>query len=184
MYSVDVQTLSYFSFTHSQPHRSPYHTHTHTHHKHSHTMVAASNNTDAPSITIFGATGIQGGSVLRHLLTSDKPYRIRAVTRDSTKPAAQKLTEQGVEVVQADLGNQDEVEKAVKGQDLVFVSPACVVNALPPLLTFVRLRSSLARLSPTSGNTVVKRKSPTVVDSWISSNPPVSRRYTGLVSNP
>jgi hypothetical protein len=40
------------------------------------TMVA-SPNPDATSITIFGATGIQGGSVLRHLLQSDKSYRIR-----------------------------------------------------------------------------------------------------------
>jgi saccharopine dehydrogenase-like NADP-dependent oxidoreductase len=114
-------------------------------------MVAASNNTDAPSITIFGATGIQGGSVLRHLLISDKPYRIRAVTRDSTKPAAQKLTEQGVEVVQADLGNQDEVEKAVKGQDLVFVSRRVITYpAIPPLLTFIVLIAIASRQAVTN----------------------------------
>ena len=84
--------------------------------------MVASPDASATSITIFGATGIQGGSVLRHLLQSDKAYRIRAVTRDPTKPAAQKLSEQGVEVVKAELGDAQEVAKAVEGQDLVFVS--------------------------------------------------------------
>lgn len=85
--------------------------------------MVASPNTDATSITIFGATGIQGGSVLRHLLQSDKAYKIRAVTRDPSKPAARKLAEQGCEVVKAELGDREEVDKAVAGQDLVFVSP-------------------------------------------------------------
>ncbi|KAG7529895.1 hypothetical protein FFLO_05343 [Filobasidium floriforme] len=82
--------------------------------------MVASPNPDATSITIFGATGIQGGSVLRHLLQSDKPYRIRAVTRDPTKDSAKKLSELGVEVVKAELGDESEVVKAVEGQDLVF----------------------------------------------------------------
>jgi hypothetical protein len=89
--------------------------------KHQFTMVA-SPNPDATSITIFGATGIQGGSVLRHLLQSDRPYRIRAVTRDPTKDSAKKLSKLGVEVVKAELGDEGEVKRAVEGQDLVFVS--------------------------------------------------------------
>jgi uncharacterized protein YbjT (DUF2867 family) len=87
-------------------------------------MVASSTDSNSPSITVFGATGIQGGSVVRHLIASDKPYRIRAVTRDPTKPSAKSLEDQGVEVVKADLGSSDEIEKVVKGQDLVFVSVA------------------------------------------------------------
>ena len=54
-------------------------------------------------ITVFGATGIQGGSVIRNLLADtelSKIYKVRGVTRDSSKPAAKELESQGVEVVQ------------------------------------------------------------------------------------
>lgn len=53
-------------------------------------------------ITVFGATGNQGGSVIKAILADPKlssEYKIRAITRDPSKPAAQELTKQGVEVV-------------------------------------------------------------------------------------
>ena len=53
-------------------------------------------------LTVFGATGNQGGSVIRTVLAHpqlSKTYAIRAVTRDPSKPAGAKLKEQGVEVV-------------------------------------------------------------------------------------
>lgn len=53
-------------------------------------------------ITVFGATGNQGGSVARTFLQDPKlknDWTVRAVTRDTTKPAAQKLAAQGAEVV-------------------------------------------------------------------------------------
>lgn len=53
-------------------------------------------------ITVFGATGNQGGSVVKHILndaTLSKEFKIRGVTRDTTKPAAQALAKQGVELV-------------------------------------------------------------------------------------
>jgi uncharacterized protein YbjT (DUF2867 family) len=54
-------------------------------------------------LTVFGATGVQGGSVARAVLRDpqlSKEYKIRAVTRDSTKVSAKALQEKGVEVVQ------------------------------------------------------------------------------------
>jgi len=54
-------------------------------------------------ITVFGATGLQGGSVIRSLLKDPKTaakYHIRAVTRYPSNPVAQKLKAEGVEVVQ------------------------------------------------------------------------------------
>ena len=54
-------------------------------------------------LTVFGATGKQGGSVVKGILahpTLSKQYKIRGVTRDPSKPAAKALAEQGVEVVQ------------------------------------------------------------------------------------
>jgi uncharacterized protein YbjT (DUF2867 family) len=53
-------------------------------------------------ITVFGATGTQGGSVVDIFLSDPKlkdDWKVRGVTRDVTKPAAQKLAERGVEVV-------------------------------------------------------------------------------------
>ena len=52
-------------------------------------------------ITVFGATGNQGGSVIKHLLadaTISKTFKIRGITRDVSKPAAQALSKQGVEL--------------------------------------------------------------------------------------
>lgn len=56
----------------------------------------------AKLITIFGATGQQGGSVIRAILQDDtlsKEFKVRGITRDISKPAAQALLKQGVELV-------------------------------------------------------------------------------------
>jgi len=53
-------------------------------------------------ITVFGATGNQGGSVINSLLNDSqlsKEFKIRGVTRDTSKPAAQELKNKGVELV-------------------------------------------------------------------------------------
>lgn len=53
-------------------------------------------------ITVFGASGNQGGSVIRHILADaklSKEFRIRGITRDIEKPASQDLAKQGVDVV-------------------------------------------------------------------------------------
>lgn len=53
-------------------------------------------------LTVFGATGLQGGSVIDYVLQHpelSKIYRLRGITRDISKPAAIALKEKGVEVV-------------------------------------------------------------------------------------
>lgn len=53
-------------------------------------------------ITVFGATGLQGGSVASVFLNDpalNTEWAVRAVTRDVTKPSAKKLAEQGAHVV-------------------------------------------------------------------------------------
>ena len=53
-------------------------------------------------ITVFGATGAQGGAVANTFLHDAKlkaDWTVRAVTRDVTKPSAAKLRDQGAEVV-------------------------------------------------------------------------------------
>ncbi|XP_040212208.1 nmrA-like family domain-containing protein 1 [Rana temporaria] len=71
-------------------------------------------------ITVFGATGAQGGSVAKTLL-EDGTFAVRAVTRDVKKEAALKLKEAGAEVVAADLDDEKSVEAALKGAYGAFV---------------------------------------------------------------
>lgn len=47
---------------------------------------------------IFGAIGQQGGSLLTYMLSHpefSKTYHFRAITRDASNPAAEKLGEKG-----------------------------------------------------------------------------------------
>jgi uncharacterized protein YbjT (DUF2867 family) len=53
-------------------------------------------------ITVFGATGNQGGSVIRAIQRDTElssRFKIRAVTRNVSSAAAQELATKGVEVV-------------------------------------------------------------------------------------
>jgi len=53
-------------------------------------------------LVVFGATGIQGGSVIKSILGDTKAsqeFKIRGITRDPSKPNAQALTSKGVECV-------------------------------------------------------------------------------------
>jgi uncharacterized protein YbjT (DUF2867 family) len=60
---------------------------------------------DQKTILVTGATGKQGGAVLRHLFGDG--FRLRAMTRKPEGEAAQVLAAQGVEVIR---GNLDDVE--------------------------------------------------------------------------
>ncbi|XP_066432856.1 nmrA-like family domain-containing protein 1 [Eleutherodactylus coqui] len=71
-------------------------------------------------IAVFGATGAQGGSVADALL-ADGTFAVRAVTRDTSKPAAVKLREAGAEVVAADLDDEKSLEAALCGAYGAFV---------------------------------------------------------------
>lgn len=60
----------------------------------------------AKILTVFGATGAQGGSLVSYVLSHpslSSRYSIRGVTRDPSKAAASALQEKGVEVVQVRL---------------------------------------------------------------------------------
>lgn len=54
------------------------------------------------TITVFGATGNQGGSVVHAILADpvlSKEFKVRGVTRDVNKPNAKRLASMGVELV-------------------------------------------------------------------------------------
>ncbi|KAM0789897.1 hypothetical protein ACM66B_006739 [Microbotryomycetes sp. NB124-2] len=75
---------------------------------------------DGRSVIVVGSTGVQGSSLIAALSRSDKSYRIFAVTRDTSKPAAQKLVQEGVDLVQADVSTDDGVDGLFKqtGKDV------------------------------------------------------------------
>jgi len=74
-------------------------------------------------ITVFGATGNQGGSVISHILDHpelSKTYKIRGVTRDPSKDKAVALTKKGVEIVAGNMDDAASISKAIEGSSVVF----------------------------------------------------------------
>ena len=72
----------------------------------------------AKLITVFGATGAQGGPIARLLLHNG--FKVRAVTRNPDSEKAQALKEAGVEVVAGNMDEADSVKAAVTGVYGVF----------------------------------------------------------------
>jgi uncharacterized protein YbjT (DUF2867 family) len=69
-------------------------------------------------IAVTGATGQQGGAVTRKLLAEG--WKVRALTRDVNKPAAQELKGLGAELVTGDMDNRAELDAAFQGAYGVF----------------------------------------------------------------
>ncbi|KAH6987123.1 hscarg protein [Ilyonectria destructans] len=94
---------------------------------------------DKPIFVVFGATGAQGGSVVSAFLDCDRlcsQYRIRAVCRDTSKPAAELLKAKGVEVVSANLSFEPEIRVALSGAQVIFLVTDYNGNACDPRLEF------------------------------------------------
>jgi uncharacterized protein YbjT (DUF2867 family) len=66
------------------------------------------------AVLVTGATGRQGGAVVRHMLLKGWK-KLRAVTRDPNSHAARALTQKGVEVVQGDLEDPTSIARAAAG---------------------------------------------------------------------
>jgi uncharacterized protein YbjT (DUF2867 family) len=74
-------------------------------------------------ITVFGATGAQGSSVLRSLQANTKhAFTLRAITRNTSSESATKLSASGIEVFQADGWDKASLLAAFKGSWGVFVN--------------------------------------------------------------
>ena len=73
---------------------------------------------DGRLILVTGATGQQGGAVARKLL--ERGFAVRALTRDTEKPAAKELAGLGAEVVEGDLDDRASIERALEGVRGVF----------------------------------------------------------------
>jgi uncharacterized protein YbjT (DUF2867 family) len=84
------------------------------------------------NVVVAGATGRQGGAVVRALLRhnaqagkSDKIFHVRALTRNTTSAAAVALQDfaakkEWLTLVKCDLVNRTDVDSAMVGADAVF----------------------------------------------------------------
>lgn len=76
-------------------------------------------------IVVVGATGAQGGGLLRAILDDpQQQFEVRAMTRNVNSEKAQQLGALGAEVAQADLDDLDSLKKTFKGAYGAF----CVTN--------------------------------------------------------
>ncbi|MFI5155633.1 MAG: NmrA/HSCARG family protein [Chitinophagales bacterium] len=72
-------------------------------------------------IAVFGATGAQGGGLVRAILNDKKSeFAARAITRDKTSDKAMALADMGAEVVEADYNDENSIERALEGAYGVF----------------------------------------------------------------
>ncbi|KAJ7133190.1 hypothetical protein C8R44DRAFT_870625 [Mycena epipterygia] len=122
--------------------------------------MTLSNLLTAPLTVIVGITGRQGGSVARALIASDKPYRLRGLSRDITKPAAQAFAEQGVEMVAVNLSadKPEDALKAFAGADIAFeiavgkmLSSTALTNGRFPLAQFCDSKAAITAYARESG---------------------------------
>lgn len=72
---------------------------------------------------VIGITGNQGGSVARTFLTEPdlkERYRLRGISRDPLSEPSKKLSDQGVEMIKADLHDPASLSKAFQGANVIF----------------------------------------------------------------
>jgi uncharacterized protein YbjT (DUF2867 family) len=70
------------------------------------------------TVLVTGATGRQGGAVIRKLIPGG--WKLRALTRNPASPAARDLERQGIEIVRGDLDDPASLERAVRGAHGVY----------------------------------------------------------------
>ncbi|KAK9770840.1 hypothetical protein AB5N19_03332 [Seiridium cardinale] len=81
-------------------------------------------------LTVFGATGRQGGSVIDAVSNDrilNQQYKIRGITRDSSKDNCLSLKQRGVEVVEAD-ANESSLANVLDGSHAVFIVTSTIFD--------------------------------------------------------
>ncbi|KAG5754668.1 hypothetical protein H9Q70_002688 [Fusarium xylarioides] len=74
---------------------------------------------DKKTVVVIGATGLQGGSVVRTLAKSQDRYNIRGLTRNISFPKAESLKELGIEMHQADVDDPESLRRAFEGANAI-----------------------------------------------------------------
>lgn len=70
-------------------------------------------------VVVVGATGGQGGGVVQAFL-DDPNFKVRGITRNTKSQRSTELAANGVEMVQADIGDEANLEKAFQGAHIIF----------------------------------------------------------------
>ena len=70
---------------------------------------------------MVGATGNQGGVIVDHLLTAERGFSVRGLTRTPNGEAARALAERGVDVRRGDLTDKTTLRSAIDGVDAVVI---------------------------------------------------------------
>lgn len=84
-------------------------------------LLNSTSNSGAKCVVVIGATGSQGGGVVKALSGKDG-WTVRAITRNLESEKAKALTEMpGVTVVSADMDNQEQLTEAFKDAYGVFM---------------------------------------------------------------
>lgn len=73
-------------------------------------------------LTVIGATGIQGSSVINAALKTPSNWHIRGLTRNPDSAVAKALKEKGIEVVKADLNDAASLAPAFAGSYAIFAA--------------------------------------------------------------
>ncbi|CAF1294346.1 unnamed protein product [Didymodactylos carnosus] len=91
-----------------------------------------------PVIVVCGATGAQGGAVVRALVETGK-YKIRCLTRDPSSSKSQRLQQEfgssaDIELIKCDLQKRDDVRQAFQGVWAIFALTDFWANPTKPEL--------------------------------------------------
>ena len=77
---------------------------------------------DRKTIAVVGATGAQGGGLVRAILEDqDGGFTARAITRDPDGDKARALASRGAEVVGATVDDEDSLVRAFDGADAAYL---------------------------------------------------------------
>jgi uncharacterized protein YbjT (DUF2867 family) len=104
-------------------------------------------------VLVVGATGQQGGATAARLL--DRGWRVRALTRNPSGTAAQRLAEAGAELVGGDLADRASLDAGMRGAHGVFsVQPTFLSPEITPNVSHedeVRWGKSVADAAKAAG---------------------------------
>ncbi|KAF2035124.1 NAD(P)-binding protein, partial [Setomelanomma holmii] len=131
---------------------------------------------DKKILAVFGATGLQGGSVIQHFLNHPDlltTFSLRALTRTPSSPKAQELASKGIAVVHADLDKAASLTTALAGAHAVFLVTDFWSHPDEPGYEVTQLKSALHVLASLD----------TLEHSIFSSLPSISRATNGSVTS-
>lgn len=82
----------------------------------------ASTTADNGLLVVLGATGNQGGPVLKYFAKNNCRFgfKLRGITRNAGSPSSKQLSKLGIEMVEADLNDASSLEKAFSGATHIF----------------------------------------------------------------